>query len=164
MAIDTRAYRDAVGRFVTGVTLCTTVSPAGNHGITANSFTSVSLDPLLVLISVEKVARFHDEVLGAGVFAISILSSAHEEAARRFSRRGRPETDDQFDLLAHHAGATTGCIVVDDALAVLECRLWSSADGGDHTLVVGEVMEMTMPAEPVAAPLVYAGGTFRTLP
>ena len=162
VGLDTRAYRDAVGQFATGVTLCTTVTESGHHGITANSFTSVSLDPLLVLISVEKIARFHDEVLSSGLFAISVLGSRHESAAAHFAVRGRPETEDQFSGVPHQLGPSTGCIVVSDARAVLECRVWSQADGGDHTLILGEVLAFDLPT-PAQPALLYVEGGFRSL-
>lgn len=162
--VNSLAFRRAVGRFPTGVTLCTTVTASGtHHGITANSFTSVSLDPVLVLVSIEKVARFHDEVLRSRVFGVSVLGAEHEAVSRRFARRGRPETLDQFDGVPHGFGAETGCILLSEALAVFECRVWSQCDGGDHTLVVGEVLTLATPRPETSPPLLYHEARYRSL-
>ena len=162
MAVDPQEHRRAVGRFATGVVLATTRVGDVHHGITCNSFTSVSLSPVLVLVSIEKIARFHDEVLASGLLAISVLGAGMEETSRHFAVRGRPETPEQFAGVAHHTGPETGCVLVDDALATLECRVWSQADGGDHTLVVAEVLALAVP-HPEGRPLLYVDGGYRTL-
>ncbi len=162
MAVDPLEHRRAVGRFVTGVVLATTRTGDVHHGITANSFTSVSLDPVLVLVSVEKIARFHDEVLRSGLLALSVLGAGMEAVSRHFAVRGRPETPEQFARVAHHFGPDTGCVLLDDALATLECRVWSQADGGDHTLVVAEVCSLSVP-HPEGRPLLYVDGRYRIL-
>ena len=94
---DPRTLRDALGCFATGVTIVTCLDESGSPvGLTANSFTSVSLDPFLVLFCPERISRFHDAVLASGSFAVSVLAEGQQEVSRRFAVRGRP-LDGQFD-------------------------------------------------------------------
>jgi flavin reductase (DIM6/NTAB) family NADH-FMN oxidoreductase RutF len=128
--------------------------------MTCNSFTSVSLDPVLVLFCAEKVARFHDVVLGSGSWAVSVLSTGQERLSRHFAVRGR-ELEGQFDELPHTLGPITGAVVLDGALAGLECRTVSVTDAGDHTVLIGEVLGLSVP-DPAADPLLYYEGRYRT--
>ena len=160
--IDALSYRRVVGRFATGVTVVTTRLDGEDHAMTCNSFTSVSLDPLLVLFCAEKIARFHDAVLTAGTWAVSVLAVDQEAVSRRFASRGRP-LEGQFDGVATTAGRATGCVLLDGSAATLECRTVSVLDGGDHTVVLGEVVGLALPDEDVA-PLLYFEGRYRTLP
>ena len=147
-----------VGRFATGVTVVTTVLDGRCHALTANSFTSVSLDPCLVLFCPEKLARFHDVVLAAGTFAVSVLAEGQQAVSRRFAARGRP-LDGQFDGVGHTIGPITGAVLLDGALSTLECRTVSTTDAGDHTVVVGEVLGLDVPY-PTGAPLLYYEGRY----
>jgi flavin reductase (DIM6/NTAB) family NADH-FMN oxidoreductase RutF len=157
--LDVLDYRRVVGRFATGVTVITTTLDGEHHAMTCNSFTSVSLDPVLVLFCAEKIARFHDVVLTSGTFAVSVLAQGQEDVSRRFAVRGRP-LEDQFVGLAHSHGSTTGAAVVDGALAALECRTVSTTDAGDHTVVIGEVLGLGVP-DPSGDPLLYYEGRYR---
>ena len=162
MPLDPLEYRRVVGRFATGVTVITTVLPDGEaHAMTCNSFTSVSLDPVLVLFCAEKIARFHDAVLASGVWAVSVLDSRSAAVSSRFAHRGR-ELQGQFDGLPHTRGPVTGAALIDDALAVLECRTVSTTDAGDHTVVIGEVLDLGTP-HPAGEPLLYYEGRYRVL-
>jgi flavin reductase (DIM6/NTAB) family NADH-FMN oxidoreductase RutF len=160
-AVDPIEYRRVVGRFATGVTVVTAVVDGEQHAMTCNSFTSVSLQPVLVLFCAEKVARFHDIVLSAGQWAVSVLATGQEDLSRRFAIRGRP-LEDQFSDIAHTPGPATGAAVVQGALAALECRTVSAVDAGDHTVFVGEVLGVSVP-DPDAAPLLYYEGRYRDL-
>ncbi|MEO5873614.1 MAG: flavin reductase family protein, partial [Streptosporangiaceae bacterium] len=126
--------RAVAGRFATGVTVITTVVDGVDHAMTMNSFTSVSLDPLLVMFSVEKIARFHDLVLDAGTWAVSILGEDGQAASAWFAKRGRP-LEGQLEGWSHHRGAATGAAVLTDAIGVLECRTHGVHEAGDHTIV-----------------------------
>lgn len=159
--IDHRSFRDAVGRFATGVTVVTTVLDGVHHAMTANSFTSVSLDPLLVLVSVDRAARFHDVVVKAGVFGVSVLSAAQEATARWFADRERPRDDTQFADHPYQVGSSTGVALFDGALATLECRVHSILDGGDHSLVLGEVVALSSMTS--GDPLVFYAGSYGSL-
>ncbi|HEU0129886.1 MAG TPA: flavin reductase family protein [Mycobacteriales bacterium] len=158
--MDTGEYRRVVGHFATGVTVVTTHAGGVHHAMTANSFTSVSLDPLLVLVAVERRARFHEAVLAAGSFAVNVLAADQEDLSRWAATRGRDATD--VERWAFAPGAATGAAVFEGVLAALECRTHATHPGGDHTLVVGEVVGLSAP-RPDAAPLLYFKGVYRAL-
>lgn len=136
--VDTDVFRRTVGQFATGVTVVTTRVGALDHAMTASAFTSVSLDPVLVLVCVDKEARFRDAVVEAGTWGVSVLSASGRRAADWFATKGRPLVG-QLDRYPHHRGVT-GAALLDDALAWLECRTQAVHDGGDHDIVVGEVL------------------------
>jgi flavin reductase (DIM6/NTAB) family NADH-FMN oxidoreductase RutF len=127
------ALRSSLGRFVTGVAVLTFEADEGPRGITVNSFTSVSLDPPLILVSIAKTSRSHD-ILAAGVaFTVNILGAEQEVIARHFTRRGG-------DVTIHwHLEASSPRLL--GTLAHFECSHWRSYDAGDHTLVLGEVVD-----------------------
>jgi len=158
-ALDAIEYRRVVGRFATGVTVVTTVVDGEHHAMTCNSFTSVSLDPVLVLFCPEKIARFHDAVLSSGTWAVSVLGERQEPASRHFASRGR-SIEDQFAGVDHHLGPLTGAAVLEGSLASLECRTVSVADAGDHSVVIGAVLGLGVP-DPDGAPLLYYEGRYR---
>jgi len=151
--VDDKAFRAALGRFTSGVTVVSTVHDGVDHAITASAFTSVSLDPPLVLVCVDTLNRFHDPVLAAGVWGVSVLRGDGHAAATWLATRGR-ELSHQLDRVPHHRGDTTGVALLDDALAWLECRTWRTYDGADHTIVVGEVVGANVDAD-ADDPLLY---------
>ena len=135
--LNPKAYKKAVGRFATGVTVVTTHLDDDHFAITISSFTSVSLDPVQVLVCVEKTTRFHPAVLTAGQWAVSVLAVGQEDVSRWFATRGRSADPDQFAGFTHHAGALTGAVLFDEALTQLECRTVAAYDGGDHAIILG---------------------------
>jgi flavin reductase (DIM6/NTAB) family NADH-FMN oxidoreductase RutF len=151
-----------MARFATGVTVVTTTSRGVDHAMTANAFTSVSLDPLLVLVCVEQDARFHDAVEDAGVWSVSILDDTARPAAQWLATRGRP-LHGQLDRVPHHRGPQTGTALLDQALATLEVRTTAMYPAGDHTIVVGEVLAVELPDSP-AGTLLYHRGRYAHLP
>jgi flavin reductase (DIM6/NTAB) family NADH-FMN oxidoreductase RutF len=157
--VDRDIYRKVVGRFATGVAIVTTRLDGIDHAMTVNSFTSVSLDPLLVLFCAEKVARFHDAVMEAGVWGVSVLPASMEDASRFFAHRGR-ELDGQLARWAHHRGES-GVALFTDAVATLEARTTSVHEGGDHSIVVGGVTALGARADD--RPLLYHQGRYKTL-
>ncbi|MEV4106796.1 flavin reductase family protein [Nonomuraea sp. NPDC049695] len=157
--VDPATYRKVVGRFATGVAIVTTRADGLDHAMTVNSFTSVSLDPLLVLFCAEKVARFHDAVMEAGVWGVSVLPASMEDASRFFAHRGRP-LNGQLARWSHHRGAS-GVALFDGALATIECATTAVHDGGDHSIVVGGVTSLDTPSD--GAPLLYHDGQYKTL-
>jgi flavin reductase len=129
-AIDGLGLRSCLSRFSTGVTVAAVDGPEGRAGLTVNSFTAVSLEPPLVLVSVLKQARSHDRFHGRP-FTINVLGAEQEDIAVHFA--GRPQADPvQWDESA-------GTPRLAGALAVIDCDPWATYDGGDHTLVVGRV-------------------------
>ena len=146
-------FRAAAGQFATGVAVVTTRIDGNDHAMTANSFTSVSLDPMLVLVCVDKGTRFHDAILGAGTWVVSVLPAEAREAAVWFATKGRPLVG-QLDHVEHHHRSGDGVAVLSSALSVIECATWATYDGGDHTIVVGEVSALSLP-NPEAPALGY---------
>lgn len=159
--IDRTAYRRAAGRLPTGILVVATTLDGADHAMTVSAFTSVSLDPLLVLFCAEKIARFHDTVLEAGFWSVSVLDENGEKTARWLATRGRP-LEGQLDGIAHHPGPVTGAPVLDEALSVLECRTTAVYDGGDHSIVVGEVVGVSDAGEG-RGPLLHHAGRYRSL-
>ncbi|WP_235030573.1 flavin reductase family protein [Nonomuraea solani] len=157
--VDPGTYRRVVGRFATGVAIVTTRFDGVDHAMTVNSFTSVSLDPLLVLFCAEKVARFHDAVLEAGVWGVSVLPASMEDASRFFAHRGRP-LNGQLARWPHHRGES-GVALFDEAIATVEAATTAVHDGGDHSIVVGEVTALDTPSD--GPPLLYHDGRYKTL-
>ena len=159
--VDPAAFRRASGKFASGIVVATTSLDGVSHAMTATAFTAVSLEPLLILICAEKIARFHDAVLAAGTWAISVLGEDAEKTASWLATRGRP-LEGQLDAFRHHAGPATGAPILDDALTAMECRTSAVHDGGDHSIVVGEVVAVTEPSA-AGAPLLYYDGRYRRL-
>lgn len=133
-----KVLRSVFGKFATGVT----VVAAGQDapcGMTANSFTSVSILPPLVLVCVNRSAAVHQAVLESGSFAVSVLSAYQEDVARYFADHSRPRGTAEFDSVDWSRGPSTGSPVIEDALAWLDCDLAACYDGGDHVIFLGSV-------------------------
>ena len=148
---DARAFRDALGRFATGVTVVTIMGPDGPMGFTANSFSSLSLDPALVLWSLARSSQRFAPYAAAETYAIHVLGQDQADWPARFSRGGRG-----FDGLPSTLNAE-GVPVMPGALARFECRRHATHDGGDHLIIVGQVLRLTLEE---GAPLVFASGKF----
>ena len=155
MSIDPREFRKALGCFATGITVVTTVSrDAGMVGITANSFNSVSLDPPLVLFSLDRRAYSLPAFHGAGHFAINVLGGDQRSLAVIFAT----PLIDKWDNV-HYELWDTGCPILTDTLANFECKTQHIYDGGDHLIFVGRVQKMRF--EPGGEPLLYFQGGYR---
>lgn len=160
-AVTTAAYRAAVGRFATGITVVTTALDGVDHAMTASAFTSVSLDPLLVLVCVEREARFAEAVLTTGQWGVSVLGASSRGVSEWLATRGRP-LHGQLDRVPHTTGPHTGAALLTASLATLECRTTDVREAGDHSIVVGEVLAVsTLPTEEGA--LLYYRGRYHTL-
>ena len=153
-------YRLAVGRLATGVTIVTSQLGDLDHAMTANALASVSLEPLLVLVCVEREARFHDAIVASGVWGVSILPSTARATADWLATRGRP-LHGQLDRIPIHRGQT-GVALLDESLSTLECETTDAYAGGDHTIVVGRVLSVEISDRPGDA-LVYYRGRYDTL-
>src|SRR5215472_9085498 len=135
MAIDARELRNVMGHFVTGVTVITTRDTAGKpFGLTANAFTSLSLDPPLVLICVDKTVDCYACFEESKVFVVNFLSEEQEHLSRRFATKGI----EKFEGISHQTGEY-GVPLLDGAMGYIECTLINSYDGGDHTIYIGEI-------------------------
>jgi flavin reductase (DIM6/NTAB) family NADH-FMN oxidoreductase RutF len=154
--LDSDTFRSVLGRFASGVTIVTSRDDAGqDHGMTVSAFCSLSLQPPLVLVCVDHVASMHGLLLTHPRFAINILSSSQEAYSRRFA----DELSDRFDGIAY-TRAESGVVLLDDALAHLECKVINHYDTGDHTLFVAEV-EHAEPRD--GRPLLYYRGGYAQL-
>jgi flavin reductase (DIM6/NTAB) family NADH-FMN oxidoreductase RutF len=156
VAIDPDAFRSALGRFATGVTILTTRDAAGNdHGMTVSAFCSASLTPPLVLACVDRAADMHAILSTVSHFGISILAEGQEALSRRFAElpAGR------FDGIGFSRGET-GVVLLDDAIAHLECKRLQRYDAGDHDAFLGEVERVSTRG---SHPLLYYRGGYAQL-
>lgn len=157
--VDPSEFRHVVGRFATGVSVVAVDQGGTWHGMTVNSFTSVSLDPVLVLFCCERDASLHDPLLASGLWSVSVLGVDQEDAARWFATRERRGAD-QFAGWRVRASAVTRAPVLGDCLAWFDCRTWAVYDGGDHAIVVGEVLDLGLVRGDAPA-LLYFRGRYR---
>lgn len=144
---NTRDFRDALGCFATGVTVITAASDQGGIGMTANSFSSISLDPPLVLWSPAKTSQRYAWFRKAPHFAIHVMRSDQKHVALEFARHG-----DAFNLFPMTLN-THGVPLLDDCLARFECTTSAMHDGGDHAIMVGHVRNVLLNE---GTPLVFA--------
>ena len=156
--IDADTFRSVLGRFASGVTILTARDPnGGDHGMTVSAFSSLSLDPSLVLICIDHEASMHELLLTHPAIGVSILASEQEPYSRRFAA----EEDDRFDGIPFKRGEN-GVVLLDEALAHMECRLVKHYEAGDHTIFIAEIDH----AEPHAndgKPLLYYRGGYAQL-
>ena len=149
---DQDAFRRTLGQFATGVTIITAVSDGEPAGVAANSFTSVSLDPPLVLFCVARTSTTWPRIEKARKFAVNILGEHQEELSRLFATKGA----DRFKHL-NYSPYRTGSPVIHDALAFVDCETVAEHDAGDHVIVVGRVVKLGYASE--GKPLLfYRGG------
>ncbi|MEZ7812291.1 MAG: flavin reductase (DIM6/NTAB) family NADH-FMN oxidoreductase RutF [Paracoccaceae bacterium] len=146
-----RDFRDALGRFATGVTLVTAVGPDGPVGFVANSFSSLSIEPPLVLWSVARIARRFGIFSTAKNFVIHILAQEQTDLIARFTREGLGFSGLDYGV------SQRGLPVLDDASARFECALHAAYDGGDHLMIVGQVDHVVMC---LTEPLVFLDGGY----
>jgi flavin reductase (DIM6/NTAB) family NADH-FMN oxidoreductase RutF len=154
---DPRTLRDALGCFATGVTVVTCLKSNGEPaGLTVNSFTSVSLDPPLLLVCLYKEAASSPALIEASHFAVNVLQAAQRPASIRFSTRD----EDRFGTTPWSCGEA-GAPILKDSLGVFECERYAVHDGGDHHILVGQVVKASFDAS--LDPLLYFRGRYRRL-
>jgi 3-hydroxy-9,10-secoandrosta-1,3,5(10)-triene-9,17-dione monooxygenase reductase component len=149
-------FRDVLGHFATGVTIITAIDDEGPAGVAANSFTSVSLDPPLVLFCVARTSTTWPRIERARKFAVNILGEHQEDLCRLFAQKGA----DRFAQTEWHVGVG-GSPVLHDVLAYVDCEFWAEYDGGDHIIVVGRVLDLGITHD--AGPLVFFRGRYGRL-
>jgi 3-hydroxy-9,10-secoandrosta-1,3,5(10)-triene-9,17-dione monooxygenase reductase component len=148
---DDRRFRDVFGHFATGVTIVTAMDGDEPVGMAANSFTSLSLEPPLVLFCVAHSSSTWPRIEGAGVFAVNILGEGHEELCRLFAQKGA----DRFSATPWRKGVS-GSPVLEEAIAYIDCRFEAEHPGGDHKIIVGRVLDVDV-REDARPLLVYKG-------
>jgi flavin reductase (DIM6/NTAB) family NADH-FMN oxidoreductase RutF len=137
MAVDIQTFRTVMSRFATGVTVVTSAVRKQRFGITVNAFCSVSLDPPLVLVCIERASHVHDALIESGVFAVNFLNSEQEKLSACFAGNSL-ERHSSFCGVTSHTVAT-GAPVFDDCLGFVDCRIVATYPGGDHTIILGQV-------------------------
>ncbi|MGB3676450.1 MAG: flavin reductase family protein [Candidatus Nanopelagicales bacterium] len=171
------SFREVASRYATGVVVVTTTADGFDHAMTATSFATVSLDPMLALVCVEQETRFHDALCGSGgpdsggnTWGVSVLTEQAVPAASWFATKGRP-LHGQFDRFPHYRGPQTGTILLEDSIATMELRTTGLIPSGDHTIALGEVLSLSVseelvqrtPAEDSGWPLTYWARRYRNL-
>jgi flavin reductase (DIM6/NTAB) family NADH-FMN oxidoreductase RutF len=151
-------FRGALGAFATGVTVVTTRGEDHAYGMTANAFSSVSLDPPLVLVCVKSFSEGGDLIRKNGVFAVNVLAAEQEPLSRYFASKDRPRGRDAFADIAHRT-AVSGSPLLEGAVAYLDCALNASHEAGDHVIFIGEVLALEFSHE--VAPLLFHGGGYK---
>lgn len=163
MAVDADTFKACLGRFASGVTVLTVAGEAGDHGMTASAFSSVSLDPPLVLVCVGNGKDTHARVRAAGGFAINVLSDSQVSVSNRFAGWWPQGGSKWADLVIDRAPVSRAAWI-GGCLVNLDCRLHAAHESGDHTIFVGRIEHARL-AEPTAAglaPLLYFQGSYRT--
>jgi 3-hydroxy-9,10-secoandrosta-1,3,5(10)-triene-9,17-dione monooxygenase reductase component len=153
---DASTFRETLGHFVTGVTIITALDGDEPVGMAANSFTSVSLDPPLVLFCAAHSSTTWPRIRGARTFTVNILDERQEDLCRLFAQKGV----DRFGQVGWRPGAG-GSPVLDGVHAYIDCDIWAEYEGGDHMIVVGRVLDLGISAE--AGPLLFYRGTYGRL-
>jgi flavin reductase (DIM6/NTAB) family NADH-FMN oxidoreductase RutF len=160
MGLSAAAFREAMGCFATGVTIVTVDLDGEVHGMTANAFASVSLDPLLLLVCVDRNARTHAHLHAKKRFGINILAQHQGRISEYYAlpecthERAEEEAGARFDRTGH------GTPVLRGALAYLECKLQSTQEAGDHTIFIAEVEEVVVRQ---GEPLLFFRGKYRKI-
>jgi flavin reductase (DIM6/NTAB) family NADH-FMN oxidoreductase RutF len=160
MAFDASAFRTTMSHFATGVTVVTTALDQAYFGLTVNAFCSVSLKPPLILISLDLNSQTYPVLQQSGIFAVNILSREQQDLARRFARKDiQSKTFHDIPLSIGETGAP----LFTEALAWIECRVAQEVSGGDHMLILGEVLNLKYhDGLSTSEPLLYYCSSFRT--
>ena len=157
MAIDSRAFRDALGLFPTGVCIVSAVDGEDSAiGMTVNSFSALSLEPPLVLWCIQKDSDRFEAFSNADGFGVSILAEDQQPLSNRYAQK----QDYALSPGSYRIGGS-GQPVLEQCLGSFECRLWQEVDGGDHVIMIGEVVAME--SRDKEQPLLFFGGDYRQL-
>ncbi len=157
--IDTKVFKNVMARIPTAVAVITSRSDSGFHGVTVSSFGSLSLDPPLAYVSILKEINSHDRLLNADGFVINVLAREHTFFAEQFSGQ-TPLADPDFGGVPHKIGQM-GLPLIDGCVSWIECRHWEQHAAGDHTLFIGEIVNIQ--AGVSDDPLVYFDREFLEL-
>jgi len=158
-AISDVAMRKMRSLFASGVTVVTTALENRLHGVTISAFTSVSLDPPLVLIVLANETATRDMIVESSIFAVNVLSDEQEFLSERFAARA-PIVNEMFDGVSFHAGVT-GAPILEKSLAWYDCRVEATHEGGDHTIFIGRAEAVGI--EQSRQPLIYFANRYRRL-
>lgn len=148
--MDDRIFRKVMGKFVTGVTVVTTKTDEGIHGMTANAFMSVSLNPKLITVSIDNEANILHKISRSQKFAVSILSESQQDISMHFAGQTKEERKIDFDYVQNIP-------IIKDSLASIACDVYESYPVGDHTLYIGKVLHVACKED---TPLTFFGGQY----
>lgn len=151
--MDGRTFRQAMGKFATGITVLTTEVAGEIHGMTANAFMSVSLNPKLILISIDKKANMLSKIRASNMFAVNVLAEEQQQYSMIFAGQLKEDEKVSFARL-------NGLPVLQDALLTLACQVYAEYEAGDHILFVGKVDELQMKE---GDPLLFYCGKYRSI-
>jgi flavin reductase (DIM6/NTAB) family NADH-FMN oxidoreductase RutF len=157
MAIDAALFRQVAGSFASGVTVITTGREGAYHGMTASAFSSLSLEPPLILVCIDRQAETLPILLETGAFNVNILNEDQEHLSRSFAAKDSPEAHGLANV--DYEVGEMGLPLLHDTLAFFECRIAEHLDGGDHVILVGEVVNAGAREE--LEPLMYYRGRYR---
>lgn len=160
MSVSPLEFRKAMGSFATGVTIVTVDLDGVVHGMTANAFASVSLNPLLILVCVDHSARTHAHLHAKKRFGINILAADQRAISEYYARVTRTDEGAEAEAGARFDRTALGTPILHGALAYLECRLKSAQDAGDHTIFMAEVEEVVVRQ---GEPLLFFRGKYRNI-
>jgi flavin reductase (DIM6/NTAB) family NADH-FMN oxidoreductase RutF len=160
MAVTQAEFRKALGSFATGVTVITVDHEDKVHGMTANAFTSVSLDPPLVLVCVDQRARTHSHLHAKKRFGVNVLAEDQQTVSEYYARAAPEHQHAELEAGARFDRTAHGTPVLHGALAYLECRLHTAQDAGDHTVFIAEVEQVVVRE---GDPLLYYRGKYGTI-
>ncbi len=158
MSLNPSDFRKAMGAFATGVTIITVDLDGEVHGMTANAFASVSLEPMLVLVCVESVTRTHAHLHAKKRFGINVLSEDHRAISDYYARPERSHEHAEAEAGARFDRTSHGTPILHGALAYLECRLQSAEQAGDHSIFIAEVEDVVVRD---GDPLLFFRGKYR---
>jgi 3-hydroxy-9,10-secoandrosta-1,3,5(10)-triene-9,17-dione monooxygenase reductase component len=153
-----RRFREVLGRFASGITVVTSISGGEPVGMTCQSFSSVSLDPPLVMFVPARTSRAWPVIQRSGRFCVNVLAADQEPVSTRMATKGV----DKFDGIAWHPAEVTGSPVIEGTLAHLDCTIHAVHEGGDHFIVIGRVEHLATTDGDVSEPLLYFRGRYRT--
>jgi len=158
MSVTQAEFRRAMGGFATGVTILTVDDGGKVHGMTANAFTSVSLEPLLVLVCVDRKAKTHAHLHARKRFGVNVLAETQREISQYYANPDRDHDNAQQEAGARFERTAHGTPVLHNALAYLECRLHITYEAGDHTIFIAEVEDVVVRE---GDPLLFFRGKYR---
>jgi len=151
--MEDRLFRDAMGRFATGITIVTMDDEGKDRGMTVNAFMSISLEPKLIAISIDHTASMYDKLMKADTFGVSVLKDNQQDYSMIFARQKEADGPIPFEYL-------DGVPVIENSLAALSCKVYKKVEAGDHTIILGEVTELKIES---GEPVIFYGGKYRNL-
>jgi flavin reductase (DIM6/NTAB) family NADH-FMN oxidoreductase RutF len=160
MSVTQAEFRKAMGSFATGITVITLDQEGEVHGMTANAFTSVSLEPKLVLVCVDKTARTHAHLHAKQRFGVNVLAESQRAISEYYASPSRTHDRAEQEAGARFERTKHGTPVLQGALAYFECRLHTTQDAGDHTIFIAEVEEVVVGE---GDPLIFHRGRYRSI-